>query len=301
MKDARILIVDDEPSVVRLYRKWLEAEGHQVDDAGSLEAARQHFASSRYEVVLLDQRIPGSTETDAGLDLIGEAALTGAKVFIVTGHASEDAVERAFRQGVHDYITKGPAQAMGALLRHKVRIALEAVRSERAASRQPAERDAHIRALWGAVRTEKQPQRKGRALEELLAEIFRSVAGFTVYNNEWSPDEEFDLAIDNRSADWSTESSYLLVEAKNWSSSVGPDPYNSFFRKLERRGGRAKLGFLVAAGGFTAGVKTQWEADRKEDVLVVLVGPADLEALVSSTDRGALLRDLHRKAVMRQS
>jgi DNA-binding response OmpR family regulator len=220
MKDARILIVDDEPSVVRLYRKWLEADGHQVDEAGSIEAARQHFATSRYDVVLLDQRIPGSTESDAGLDLIGEATLTGGKVFIVTGHASEEAVERAFRQGVQDYVTKGPAQVMGVLLRHKVRLALEAGRSERAASRQPSERDGYIRSLWTHVRTEVHAQRKGRALEELLAEVFRTVPGFTVHMNEWSPDEEFDLAIENRATRWATESPFFLVEAKNWSSTV---------------------------------------------------------------------------------
>jgi hypothetical protein len=47
-------------------------------------------------------------------------------------------------------------------------------------------------------------------------------------------------------------------------------------------------------------VKAQWEADRKEEELVVLVGPAELEALVLASDREEVLRELHRKAVMRQ-
>lgn len=299
MADGKILIVEDEPQFVDLYRRWFEEDGYSIHTAATVPEARACLASDSYDVVLLDQRLPGSTETEAGLDLVSEAAIGGGKVFIVTGFATADAIERAFHRGAHDYLTKDRIGIMGPLLRMKVRRAVELVATERAASRTPSERDQHIRRLWSELPSETNAQRKGRVLEELLAEIFRSVPGFTVHPNERSDDEEIDLFITNRAADWATESPYFLVEAKNWSSRVGPEHYDRFLRKLERRAGRVRLGFLVSLGGFTEGVQTTWAADRTKPELVVLVDRPDLEQLASG-NRSDALHELHRRAVVRR-
>src|SRR6476659_8295416 len=56
---ASILVVDDEPDLVRFVRRALEAEGHQVysalDGAEGLALAFQH----RPDLVILDLRMPG--------------------------------------------------------------------------------------------------------------------------------------------------------------------------------------------------------------------------------------------------
>jgi len=218
----------------------------------------------------------------------------------VTGYATADTIERAFQRGAHDYLTKDRIGIMGPLLRMKVRRAVELVATERAASRTPDERDQHIRQLSLDLAGELNAQKKGRMLEELLAEIFRSIPGFTVHPNERSDDEEIDLFITNRSPDWVTESPYFLVEAKNWSSRVGPEHYDRFCRKLERRAGRVRLGFLVSLGGFTQGVQTAWAADRTKPELVVLIDRTALEHLVSSGSRGEVLLEMHRRAVVRR-
>lgn len=301
MNNGKILVVDDEPQIVGLYRKWLEADGYDVSTASSVPEAKEALVSAAFDVVLLDQRLPGSAETDAGLDLITEAGLNGGKVFIVTGHASGEAVEKAFVRGAYDYLTKERVDVMKAVLRQKVRRALDMVAAERAASRQPDERDALIRELWQKVSTEAHAQRKGRFLEQLLTETFRMIPGFTVHPNERSVDEEFDLVIVNNAEDWRQESPYILVEAKNWSSAVGPEHYDRFFRKLQRRAGRANLGFFVATGGFTEGVRTSWESDRRDTQLVVLIDAASLDRLVSASDKNQVLHDLHREAVTRSA
>lgn len=300
MADGKILIVEDEPQFVELYRKWFDDEGYSVRSAASVPEARGCLATETFDVVLLDQRLPGSTETEAGLDLVSEAAIGGGKVFIVTGFATADAIETAFRRGAHDYLTKDRIGIMESLLKMKVRRAVDLVATERAASRTPDERDHHIRQLWSDLSREGNAQKKGRMLEELLAEIFRTIAGFSVHPHERSVDEEIDLFITNRAADWATESPFFLVEAKNWSSRVGPEHYDRFFRKLERRAGRVRLGFLVAIGGFTEGVQTTWAADRAKAELVVLVDRPDLERLVSPGGRSEVLHDLHRRAVVRR-
>lgn len=303
MADGTILIVEDEPQFIELYRRWFEDDGYSIRTAATVPEARACLATDTFDVVLLDQRLPGSTETEAGLDLVSEAAIGGGKVFIVTGFATADAIGTAFRRGAHDYLSKDRIGIMEPLLKLKVRRAVEQVATERAASRTPGERDDHIRKLWSELTGERNAQKKGRMLEELLAEVFRSIPGFAVHPHERTADEEIDLFITNQASDWATESPFFLVEAKNWSSRVGPEHYDRFCRKLERRAGRVRLGFLVALGGFTAGVQTTWAADRTKPELVVLVDRPDLEVLVSSTvssGRSAVLHDLYRRAVVRR-
>lgn len=299
MADGKILIVDDEPQFRDHYRAWLEEDGYSVTEAESVPSARARLEAETFDVVILDQRLPGSTETEAGLDLVVEASAGGSKVFIVTGFASEDAIEKAFRRGAYDYLSKGRINIMRALLKLKVRRAVELVATERAASRTPAGRDQRIRQLWAALPNEANSQKKGRLLEELLAEIFRSIPGFAVHPSQRSGDEEIDLFVVNEAPEWARESAFILVEAKNWVTPVGPEHYDRIVRKLERRAGRAKLGFLVSASGFTKGVLSSWEADRRDEHLVVLVDAAALEGLVTASDRSAALRALHRRAVVR--
>src|SRR6185436_7409705 len=110
----------------------------------------------------------GPAGPDAGLDLIADAALAGAKVIIVTGFATPEAIVRAHDAGVYDYLQKGSFQVTQALLRAKVKRAVAQVLAERAASQTPEEREQRILEQWTAVRSETDAAKKGRALEELL-------------------------------------------------------------------------------------------------------------------------------------
>jgi hypothetical protein len=68
--------------------------------------------------------------------------------------------------------------------------------------------------------------------------------------------------------------------------------------KLERRFGRATLGFFVAAGGFSQGFRAERRIDSRGHVLVVCIGPAELQSLVDNSDRSEVLKDLHERAVI---
>jgi len=56
---ARILVVDDEPHICRALDRLLTHEGHKVHTSGSAEAALRRLAKVRYDLVLLDIRMPG--------------------------------------------------------------------------------------------------------------------------------------------------------------------------------------------------------------------------------------------------
>jgi anthranilate phosphoribosyltransferase len=53
----------------------------------------------------------------------------------------------------------------------------------------------------------------------------------------------------------------------------------------------------VAVGGFAETVRLELKTRSRENLLVLLVGPADLDNVVKSVDRSAVLKEVHRRAV----
>lgn len=101
---ARILLVDDDLSLLKLLSLRLESAGHQVTTAASGEEALEHLQESTPELVLSDLRMD---EID-GMALFDEIQkrLPGLPVIILTAHGTiPDAVE-ATRQGVYGFLTK---------------------------------------------------------------------------------------------------------------------------------------------------------------------------------------------------
>ena len=80
---ARVLVVDDEPSIRLLLRVNLELDGHEVLEAGSLSAARESIARGGVDVVVLDLHLGGERSTD----LVAEchSAEPTVPVLLVTG------------------------------------------------------------------------------------------------------------------------------------------------------------------------------------------------------------------------
>lgn len=59
LKGKRILIVEDEESIVTLLRRTLEEKGYQIDAAASGEEALTMIEGSRYDLVISDLKMPG--------------------------------------------------------------------------------------------------------------------------------------------------------------------------------------------------------------------------------------------------
>ena len=297
---GNVLVVDDEKAWFETYKDVLVPEGYKVEWAMDRESALERVRSSSWDVVVLDQRLRGAEGGNIGIDLVAEIVPTGAKVIIATGYADPAMIERAFRDGAYDYLEK--TETLSTLLRIKVRNATEAVRERRLAALGIEEREKEIRALWAAVQSESDRNYKGRLLEDLMALLFNRVSGFHHANTRRrNQDEEIDIFIRNESTDpfWSREKSqYLLVECKNWSKPVDARELIVFRNKLENRGGRCRLGFFVAVGGFTDGFHSHAATFRKDDILVVPMSKADLDELVNAEDRNAVLKKFHERAAL---
>ena len=55
---TKVLVVDDEPAIVRLVRDYLERASFEVMTASNGEDALQHFTRNRPDLVILDLSLP---------------------------------------------------------------------------------------------------------------------------------------------------------------------------------------------------------------------------------------------------
>jgi two-component system response regulator HydG len=95
-----ILIVDDEVIIRKALRRLLERHHYSVNDAGTVTEALQHLASTNFDLVISDLRLPG----EPGTDLIKPAGDT--PVLIMTSYASLRSAVDSMKMGAVDYIAK---------------------------------------------------------------------------------------------------------------------------------------------------------------------------------------------------
>lgn len=298
---GRILVIDDDKLFLETYREILAQEGYTVETAADRALGLPMLDAAEWDVILVDNRLAGPEGPDVGVDLLTEIAVRapGAKAIMVTGFATPESIRRAFSAGAYDYLEK--TGQFSTLLRVKVANAVASVRDRRLANLRDDAAERAVGELWQVVRTEADPHRKGKALEDLLAMLFRTIPGFARASSRVAnQSEEVDVVLRNESIDpfWVKEGAYFLFECKNWSKPVGRSEIDVFVRKLERRHQRCKLGFFVAMAGFSDPAAKVHLADSKDDVLVVLMSGDDLARLIEAGDRSAVLKDLHQRAVM---
>lgn len=101
--DASILIVDDERNVRLMYRAALESM-FKVDEADSATRALELFQDHRYDVAILDLRMPEMT----GLELLGRMNQLGINtpVVFVTAYADVPNAVSAMKCGAIDFLQK---------------------------------------------------------------------------------------------------------------------------------------------------------------------------------------------------
>jgi DNA-binding NtrC family response regulator len=100
----RILVVDDEAIVRDSLGAWFRQDGHHVDTAENGREALHLCARGRYDIALLDIRMPGMD----GLELQSRLAAADPDLTIVlmTAYASVESAVRAMKAGAYDYIIK---------------------------------------------------------------------------------------------------------------------------------------------------------------------------------------------------
>lgn len=101
---AQILLVDDDPGLLKLLSMRLQAAGYRVEPAASAIAAVALLAQFRPDVIVTDLRM----ENMDGMDLLREAATRapGVPVIIITAHGTIPDAVAAVQQGAFGFLTK---------------------------------------------------------------------------------------------------------------------------------------------------------------------------------------------------
>ncbi len=104
MKQARILIADDESAITTGLSAILSDAGYDVDVVSDGQKALDKLVAERYGVVLADLKMPRLD----GLALLRELQQREipTECIIITGQATVDSAVQAMQQGAYDYIEK---------------------------------------------------------------------------------------------------------------------------------------------------------------------------------------------------
>jgi len=100
---TRILVVDDEPQLLRALATNLKARGYEVDQAATGEAALMLAASHHPDLVVLDLGLPGID----GLEVItGLRGWSSVPIVVLSVREREADKVAALDAGADDYVTK---------------------------------------------------------------------------------------------------------------------------------------------------------------------------------------------------
>ena len=100
----KIVVVDDEPTIVLMCRRVLEAQGHIVQGFTSVQAALVQLEAEAADLLVVDYKMPELN----GLEFIQRAwaIRPGLRVVMITAHGTREVIGRATQSGVQSVVLK---------------------------------------------------------------------------------------------------------------------------------------------------------------------------------------------------
>jgi DNA-binding NtrC family response regulator len=104
VRRTRILVMDDEPGVRLGLRRFLEAQGFDVEEAENCREAEEVFRAMPPDAAILDHRVPDGS----GVDLVPrlKELSPSAPLIVLTAHGSIELAVRAIKDGADQFLTK---------------------------------------------------------------------------------------------------------------------------------------------------------------------------------------------------
>jgi DNA-binding response OmpR family regulator len=103
---ARVLVVDDDPTVSDVVRRYLERAGFAVDKAGDGPTALALAAERSPDLVVLDLMLPGLSGTEVCRQLRASEQAADVPIIMVTARSGELDRVLGLEAGADDYIAK---------------------------------------------------------------------------------------------------------------------------------------------------------------------------------------------------
>src|SRR6185437_12060089 len=99
-----VLVVDDEPDLLELVSLTLSRMNLKTRTAADLTAARKLLKNERFDLCLIDMRLPDGD----GLDLVAwiQENRANVPVAVITAHGNVESAVRALKLGAFDFVSK---------------------------------------------------------------------------------------------------------------------------------------------------------------------------------------------------
>lgn len=88
---AKILVMEDEPSVQDLLKMCLEADGHMVVTADTVKSAQNWLKEMKFDLAVLDLCLPDGTGIQVCSQIKEDPKTRSLPVIILTGNSSNEA------------------------------------------------------------------------------------------------------------------------------------------------------------------------------------------------------------------
>ena len=109
LKNASILVVDDDPDVLTAVRLLLKTEAKEVMTEKNPENLRWHLSKDKFDVILLDMNFSSTINTgNEGIFWLNEIRKMGsdASVIMITAYGDIDLAVRSLKDGAADFVVK---------------------------------------------------------------------------------------------------------------------------------------------------------------------------------------------------
>jgi len=100
---TRIIVVDDDVGILRVFKSILQKQGYIVETAETGKAALEKIKKEKFNVYLIDVRLPDMEGTDILLNI---PKGPGIVKIIITGFSTDDVGRRAADYGADDFLVK---------------------------------------------------------------------------------------------------------------------------------------------------------------------------------------------------
>ena len=101
-----ILLVDDEERLLKTLGRALRDDGHDVVTARSATEAERRLAERGFDLLVIDNRMPGRTGLDLVRDLAAAPEGERPQIVMMTAHATVENAIEAMKLGAFDYLQK---------------------------------------------------------------------------------------------------------------------------------------------------------------------------------------------------
>lgn len=209
MSAGRILIVDDQPKIRRFMRTTLVADGYEVDEARTGEAALERIREFRPDLALLDMNMPGMGGLAACRAIRSDAKIA---IIMLTVRNSEEDKIAALDAGADDFVTK-PFSTPELLAR--IRASLRRVPTLQSAP-------SRIRVREVVIDFDARSVVKGNASIHLTPKELDLLRYLTQHANQAVSHRELLQAV--WGPDYGDQVDYLRVFIKNLRKKIEPDP-----------------------------------------------------------------------------